>query len=531
MLALAASLLVSGCADQAAGEDPPNLDLFFPMGLAIHPDPAKNGDTLYVACGNNDLRYNGGAIQAYDLNALWRVMNPATDSVTRRNVYPPGTPRKTLLEAMDDGDDTTVPCRNVAGKSQVIECEERAYARRILNPHLGNFITDLDAWFVDGRSFMMAPVRGDPSIAWFEIGAREGDDAGRTPDCGQQNDQDGQDGVDEARCDSEHLLTNLLDDEDEPVLPIEPYTVSVSKDPAAQPFAYVVHTGSAALTLVGLDGPVGESAQKEDPRRPIIVDIAALSGGVDFAGGYGVAQRPCDPNDPPDLTQGCTRPLVTSTLRFNRVLTQFTAASPLDGLPDDVADQLSCLPERDRKRTRESGQIECNPQLEAELRFSPGGLVIPGRGLTPVLGAEAYSADGSELFVVQSNPGALIRVDTTVDDTGAVRNFPAGQVEICSRANELELFEDLDAGGRFGLVSCYLVGQVYIVDLDSFQVVSVVQVGTGPHHMLADTARDVVYVANSLDATVSLIDMNRDNPTRFSEIGRLGLQEPYAGDR
>ena len=55
------------------------------------------------------------------------------------------------------------------------------------------------------------------------------------------------------------------------------------------------------------------------------------------------------------------------------------------------------------------------------------------------------------------------------------------------------------------------------------------QVGTGPHRMTADLAREVVYVGNTLDATVSVIDMGDARDTRFAEIGRLGIQTPYSG--
>jgi DNA-binding beta-propeller fold protein YncE len=45
--------------------------------------------------------------------------------------------------------------------------------------------------------------------------------------------------------------------------------------------------------------------------------------------------------------------------------------------------------------------------------------------------------------------------------------------------------------------------------------------------MAVDLAREVVYVANSLDATVSVISMAASSPSRFTQIARIGLQEPY----
>jgi DNA-binding beta-propeller fold protein YncE len=131
------------------------------------------------------------------------------------------------------------------------------------------------------------------------------------------------------------------------------------------------------------------------------------------------------------------------------------------------------------------------------------------------------------MYVVQSSPGALLRVNTSVGPDGDVRREPTGSVEVCPRPAEMALYED--GANSFALVSCYSVGQVYIVDLNGFQVVSVTQVGTGPHRMTVDLAREAVFVGNTLDATISVIDMGDGRPTRFTEIGRLGLQEPYSG--
>ena len=115
----------------------------------------------------------------------------------------------------------------------------------------------------------------------------------------------------------------------------------------------------------------------------------------------------------------------------------------------------------------------------------------------------------------------------SVKENGDLERTPTGAVEVCARPSELTLYED--GVNSFALVSCYSVGQVYIIDLDAFQVVSVTHVGTGPHRMTADLAREVVYVGNTLDATVSVIDMGDARDTRFAEIGRLGIQTPYSG--
>jgi DNA-binding beta-propeller fold protein YncE len=119
----------------------------------------------------------------------------------------------------------------------------------------------------------------------------------------------------------------------------------------------------------------------------------------------------------------------------------------------------------------------------------------------------------------------LLRVDTSIGADGETRDVPAGQVEICAQPTSMAIYDD--GGSQFALVTCYRSGELFIVDLASFTVVGLSRAGIGPDSLAIDLAREVVYVANSLDGTISIIDMSRSRPTRFNQIARIGLQEPY----
>jgi DNA-binding beta-propeller fold protein YncE len=127
--------------------------------------------------------------------------------------------------------------------------------------------------------------------------------------------------------------------------------------------------------------------------------------------------------------------------------------------------------------------------------------------------------------VVQRNPGGLIRIDTSLGVDGEPLDVDVGAVEVCSQPTSMVIYDDGD--NEYGLVTCYRSGEVFIVDLAALTVVGLSRAGIGPDAMAVDVAREVVYVANSLDATISIIDMGRTSPSRFTEIGRIGLQEPY----
>src|SRR5690606_12800107 len=175
------------------------------------------------------------------------------------------------------------------------------------------------------------------------------------------------------------------------------------------------------------------------------------------------------------------------------------------------------------------GGIICEPQVDPLASIPITGLSLAGVPLStqrPILGDIGFSRTGNELFVLQSNPGGLIRVDTSLGLDGEPLDVDIGVVEVCSQPTTFVIYDD--GANEYGLVTCYRSGEVFIVDLAALAVVGLSRAGIGPDAMTVDVAREVVYVANSLDATISVIDMSRTRPSRFTEIGRIGLQEPYS---
>jgi DNA-binding beta-propeller fold protein YncE len=142
-----------------------------------------------------------------------------------------------------------------------------------------------------------------------------------------------------------------------------------------------------------------------------------------------------------------------------------------------------------------------------------------------LLGDIAFSKDGNRLFAVQTNPGGLAYVDTSLDSRGLTRDYEAGLVELCAQPTAMTLFSD--EANEYAAISCYKPAELFIVDLSGVRVVANIVLGTGPHAITLDQARQYLYVANSLDKTISLVDISRLRPTRFSEIARIGLQVPY----
>jgi len=171
------------------------------------------------------------------------------------------------------------------------------------------------------------------------------------------------------------------------------------------------------------------------------------------------------------------------------------------------------------------GAFVCDVRLYTAGAFRAAAFDLGISGTSNVLGDIAFSADGNRMFAVQTAPGALIYVDTSLDSRKLTRDASAGLVELCAQPTAMTLFSD-DAS-EYAAVTCYKPQEMFIVDLSGVRVVANLLLGTGPHAMTVDHARGYLYVANSLDKTISVVDISRLRPTRFSEVARLGRQVPY----
>ncbi len=498
--------LLAGCENPSVGIAPPADAFFFPTGLAVDPKPdpdAPDGAPryLFVTNGNSDRAFSGSTVVAVDLAAFWRAwFDPETGAAdpycrldAGRCVQPP-----------EAAVDASLPCRHLAQAPQVVECEESAFVVDAVRT--GHFAARVavslepDGDPVTGRRRLWVPVRGDPSIVYVDVEEMAG---GIRFECGQPKPEI--EGT-APPCDRSNRLVHVLDDPDRPRLSREPFNVLIDEG-AGYRYAYVAHATGGALTRIDL-GDAG--------RAPKIVEqLFILDTGNTAAGGIGLAVRPCfeagqgplgnaDPEpNVPSLSKGCTRPLVYAALRYASRIATFTV-TPLD--PDELGAATG---------------------LRSLSYFSPGGL-DPGAGFGGAFLGDIAFADprGDRLLAVQTQPGALLSIDTSLDVNGVPANVPAGPpVELCQQPTTLAVLDD--GVERLGFVTCFRSAHLFVIDLDAMEVVAETLVGAGPHAVAVDRVREAVYVSNALEATISVVDISRRRPTRFAVLAKIGLEEPF----
>lgn len=497
---LAATMFTAACADANTGRTPPADRLWFPQGVALDPrtPPGEAARYLFVNTGNNDLTYNSGWLVAFDLEAFFAAW--ATDpGGGDLSPYP-------YCEAVGAGPcvlgvgaavDVDRPCRRLPFQPRIVECEESRFVAGE-GQRIGTFSTEIATSTSGGtQPRIWIPVRNEPSITYADVGPP---DPSLPPEffCGESP-------LD--RCDSTYRLTRSFNDPDDASLAREPFTILIDEQETHR-YAYVAHLDDPLVSVIDLDGLERGVGQKDGV--PAIVDTASVFVPPAAAtgagpGGFGLAVRPCpDDAQAPTATGGCRWPLVYGGLRQTGAITSFAVAGRTDACVGDL----------------------CIPHVNVTAQFAAIGNLTTVASQSGALGDLVFADDTGELlYVVQTSPGALLRVDTSVDERGVPRNLPMGApLELCELPSRLQIWRE----ESLAFVTCFDASTLMIVDLEGFRLADILSLGTGPNDMALDPVRRVLYVGNTLEASISVIHLDRGRPTFLQEVARIGLQEPFS---
>lgn len=457
---LLAALLACGRGEA----EPPDLQaLRLPTGALLAPD----GGWLFVSNSNLDLGVQAGTLVVLDLRALDRAFaEPPREAGAELEASAPCR----VFEDMSEG--------KVSGGQKVVECDERYFIQREHSVRLpngaGNVALDLPTG-EEGPWRLLVPSSLDRAVTWVDVVRDAG---GIEVECGQDG---------EGVCDPAHRMLRLGNEPSGSRLPGDPARVFVGGDFR---YAYLPHLIGDRMTLVALDAEYG----------PKITDItdgffrADIDDKGPFAGGFSVVQRPCDPDDPPAPTVGCTRPLLYVSQRFWPGVRMFSVETGRDEL---IALGIYSL-------------VRVNPLETAD---------------RPFMGALQFEDPeaGERLLAVHTTPPSLSLVDTSLGPTDSPINDPIASVALCENPNLLAVHRPQE-GERMAFVSCFSDDQVAAVALGSFDLVAVIEVDDGPNELVVDEARRKLYVVHTLAGTVGVIELDRGSPSFLKMIRRIGLR-------
>ncbi len=482
----ACAVALTACATEDPGITPPRDRFYFPTALAL--DPVR--PFLYVASSNADLLYNGSTLNVVDLRAI------------------PGDPRE-VAAAVKAG---TISCKAGTTDPSVWECPEDKLVQSDASLRIGHYPSEIRVSSDGARLFL--PVRGQNYLLWASIVERGpgvldlrcNDDPGGCRDAGAGN-------CAAWDCDDAHRVA--WSEDRRRALPSEPFGIYLNEltavhlsdagvrrtcrdgalpavpcDCGAVPRCADGQTRNCCLAASGeshvyvthLSG--GEvSLFAHDGNRVTLRDFKGgfFTGSGDIRGAFSVAaQRPGDPESP-----------VYVSSRVDSNLASFVVA--------------------------DSNRIIDGPR-------APIGAIAPGtdaRGL-------AFHPGGERLYVVNRAPASLVALDMTPGEDGAPRQAPLWVAEVCSEPSVLRIAPDWArraqgiAGAYLAYVVCFAAAEIFVVDLTLGRVVDEIIVGRGPNALVIDEPNRRAFIANFLENTVGVIDLDPARSSYHRMVLRIG---------
>jgi DNA-binding beta-propeller fold protein YncE len=508
--------LAAGCSG-AEGRAPEPERFYYPTGLLASPGRT----TLFVANSDFDLQFSGGWVQAVDARALRAAV-------------------RVIVERVAQGDTAATAC-SLAGLAPNQDaylnpgpCAPFESAPFVRNAALvGAFSSGLLlAHRPDGAGArLFAPVRGDPSITYFEV---EDDRAlASAPsfrlDCGG-----GEDGF----CDDAHRLGRDPDRTLRGVqLPADPVGIAATPDGGAIVSAHQTQ-GAASLVindwatrpelsyfLSGL--PNGPTELATIPEPALVAgaraEAAAAGRSFDYLSGFVLTFRATAELDVlrlfPDSGSVPPRPFVTRAQALGIGL----ASQGFDSRGLAIVDgaRRGC----ESLCAAQPAPLDCRIACALDV---PLRLVVANRTPPSLLLGEVTS------FVTESMPaGGTEPVLTSAgEDLGLFDLVP-----LDFGPSRVEVGRILDPSGAWVervFAVCFDSRSIFIVDPDLGRVETVIRTGRGPHDIAVDDGVDergqryaFLYVGHFTDSYLGVVDLDMRRPRTYGQMfASVGIPTP-----
>jgi DNA-binding beta-propeller fold protein YncE len=508
-------LLGGACATEDPGIAPARDRFYFPATVAVDPE----WPVLYVANSNADLQFNGGTLNLLQLDRL-----PADLS--------------RIGEAVKSG---TLSCRADPFDPTIWECPEEQFINGAATIRIGDFPSDMRVSRAalgeqkrERRVFV--PVRGANQLLWAEVVRWPVGGGGFAYDLRCTTSTVGSCAPGAAGdcevwdCDEVHLVSYSSDRRKQ--LPSEPFGLEYNPLTA-------VHLDAEGGRRTCLDGLLPEVSCDCGEAR-----LCAGEADIDCctppprlgtaAGPAGTEQRVVDHLYVTHLLGGEVSFFTSGPDGVQLRDTRggfFTASGDIRGAfavatrrPGDPS-SLSYVSSRVDANLA-SFLIQEDRRILDATRAALAGAIAPGNDVRGL----AFGPGGNRLYAVSRLPSSLVALDMSPREPGGLpRQEPLWATPVCGEPSVLRLGPDplRPELGPAGLayVVCFGAGQIYVVETEHGQVVGQIVTGKGPNGLAIDTARRRAFVANFLDNTIGVIDLDPGHPSYHRMVLRIGRNE------
>lgn len=515
-------LLLGGCYGTADGVEVPQDEIYFPTGVAMD----DGGRHLFVVSSDFDLQYNGGAVQSYDLDLLYRAL-PRACSTSDDCAGFVGVDGVAYPVCGSDG-----LCLSSADSASPCQQGDRADADRLLFPgrcnpisttlsdlliskvKIGAFATDAllrtrplvrsaDPDAASGVSCLpdggtdqpparlFVPVRGDQTLHWIDV------DSGGGLDCGQRNNA--------GACDAAHRAGDDPDDNTRRLtLNAEPFAIDA--DQRGVVFAVTNQTTGTASLFVN-------EWNEHGPR----LDFALSSSSIPQrpAGVVSVPAPQFESQDCPGSGEPASSTFLMTFRNSPQVrLFQYAADSASSPLRPFLADGGGVAFDANSVGNDSRGiALDASARRHALERCAEGDQACrQSAALVPLDVYVANRSPASLLIGRTQPPSEYPAFFQTLPLTAGPSRIVVGRVQTPSGDEETRVF-----------VVCFDSRRIFVYDPQRSRIETEILTGRGPHAVAIDTARRLLYVGHFTDSYVGVYSLNLASPATYGTLlGTLG---------
>jgi DNA-binding beta-propeller fold protein YncE len=122
-----------------------------------------------------------------------------------------------------------------------------------------------------------------------------------------------------------------------------------------------------------------------------------------------------------------------------------------------------------------------------------------------------FTPEGDLAFITNRSPNSLVIADTSPAANGWPANKVVGVVPLDQGPSLVKVWRPEGDDRTYVYATCYNADRVYVVDPFQRMKIDTIATGDGPHVFVTDPSRNLGYLVNFIESTVSVIDIDPDS--------------------